>query len=267
MTTIVRRSSSSRTVRIVLPTVTALAILGVWEFAGRTGAIPSRYAPSPSTIAVNLAQLLGTAELWQDIAQTLLGWALSLLIASIIGIAAGLLLGSSRLLSAFFAPVVAFLRPIPSIAVIPIAVLLIGSGKQTEVSLATYAALWQMLIAALAAVGGIDPIARDTAAAYSLPRLYYLRRVVLVSMMPALATGLRIASATALIFCITSELLIGSPGLGSGLSNAREVGNLPKMYAYIFVIGILGTILTAALQAIERRALFWEPGRRTEATR
>lgn len=116
-----------------------------------------------------------------------------------------------------------------------------------------------MLVAAMSAVGSVDPVARDTARSFGVPQLTH---VLIPSMLPYLVTGIRIASATALIFCITSELLIGSPGLGAGLGAARSVGDLPRMYVYIVLIGVVGFGLDALFRALERKVLFWHESQR-----
>lgn len=252
--------------RLGLPTATILAVLIVWEILSRTGAIPQRYAPGPTSVAGALVGLAGTPDMWLGIWNTLVSWAVSLALAAVVGTLVGLALGSSRTASALLAPIIAFLRPIPSVALIPIAVFLIGTSARTGVFLATYAALWQMIIGAVGAAGSIDPVARETASAYSLPRGLTFRTVILRSMAPGIATSLRIASTTALVLSVTTELLVGAPGLGAELSQARGVGDLPDMYAYIVIIGILGSIITLGFQAGEKRVLFWDPANREEQT-
>ena len=252
-------------IRLLIPTVTILLIVAAWQLASVTNAIPSRFAPSPTQIAGELGRLLTTSELWESIGSTLTAWIQALAIAVFIGTVLGLLLGSSRNLSAFFRPVIEFLKPIPSIAMIPLVILTMGAGKSAEVFLATYAAVFQMLMSAISAVRDIDPVARDTAAAYSMPLWARVRYLIIPSMLPQLLTGVRIASNTALILCITSELLVGMSGLGNQLGQARSVGNLPVMYAYILVIGIVGFGLNSLLLSLQKRLLGWHESYRNEA--
>lgn len=248
--------------RIWLPAVAVVALLALWEASVRGGLLPLRYAPPPTVILAELGLALGERAVWAQLGATLAAWAASLAIAVAIGIPVGTGLGLSRPASAFFRPIIDFLRPIPSIAMIPILVLVIGTGTSTEILLAVYAALWQLLISAMAAARAVDPVAMDTARSFGLSRAARARHLLLPSMLPHLLTGLRVASATALILCITSELLIGSPGLGAGLGAARAVGDLPRMYAFIVLIGLLGLGLTTALQALGARTLFWHESQR-----
>lgn len=259
-----RPARSPRSLRVLrraaLPAGVVLGVLVLAQLAAVTGLAPASALPPPTAIAGDLVRLLVSSTLWVDVGQTALGWGAALGIAVVVGTAAGLLLGRLALVRAFVTPTVEFLRPIPSIALIPLVILTIGGGKQGEIALATYAALWQMLIAALYAAGSVDRVAEETARAFHLGRWHRLRWVTLPSMLPGLATGVRIASATSLIIVITSQILIGSPGLGRGLNLARSGGDLERMYAYIVVIGLVGLALNSGLRGLERLLLRGHPG-------
>jgi len=247
-----------------LPLGVVLGVLLLWQVLAVTGVLPRADFPPPTQVAAALGQLLTTPALWANVAATLGGWAASLAIAVVLGTALGVVLGRVRVVQALFTPVIEFLRPIPSIALIPLVILTIGGGKPGEIFLATYAAVWQMLVAAIFAVGSVDPVAAETARAFSFSRRDTLRWLTLPSMLPGLVTGVRIASATALIIVVTSEILIGVPGLGSGLNLARNAAAVDRMYAYIVVIGIVGYGLNAAIRAVERRVIGWHPSVRKE---
>ncbi|MBM9432410.1 ABC transporter permease [Flaviflexus equikiangi] len=252
-------------VRTGLAVGTALVLLLAWEIAALTDVIPTRFAPSPSQILGELGGMIATSALWSAIGATLYAWAQALALAVTAGTAIGLALGSSRYFSALFGPILDFLKPIPSIAMIPLVIFTIGSGKNAEVFLATYGAFFQMLMSSISATRMIDPVGRDTADAYSFGFWTRLRYVIVPSMLPQLMTGIRIASNTALIFCITAELLMGMAGLGSALGAAGSAGNLTVMYAYIVVIGIVGFSLNTGLLALQKRILSWHESYRNEA--
>ncbi|WP_054953113.1 ABC transporter permease [Flaviflexus massiliensis] len=255
-----------RSVRIGLPIITALIIIALWEVLAIADIIPQRFAASPSQIITQLVKMVGGSALWTAIGATLYAWIQALLIAILIGTVAGLIIGSSRYIAAFFKPIIEFLKPIPSIAMIPLVIIAMGSGKSSEVFLAAYAAVFQMLMAAISAVGTIDPVARDTASAYSFGFWARLRYLVVPSMLPQILTGVRIASNTALIFCITAELLVGMEGLGQSLGQAGAAANLPVMYSYIVVIGIVGLGLNMLLLTVQKWLLSWHESYRNEVT-
>ena len=86
------------------------------------------------------------------------------------------------------------------------------------------------------------------------------------SAVPYIATGIRIASAVALILAVTAELVIGASGLGREINVARSGNNLPVMYALIVATGLLGWLLNLTTTAGERRVLHWHPSQRGTAT-
>ena len=263
MTALAARTRGSDRLRSVgLPAAVALGLLLLLQLLTVTDVLPRTYLPPPTEVLGTLGRLLTGATLWSDIGSTVIGWGISLAIAVALGTVVGLLLGNLPAVQALLTPVIEFLRPIPSIALIPLVILTIGGGRNGEVFLATYAAVWQMLVAAIYATGTVDPVARQTAQAFGFSRLHTIRWVTLPSMLPGLVTGVRIASATALIITVTSEILIGVPGLGHGLNLARNAGDLERMYAYIVVIGVVGLVINIVFTAVSRRFLGWkEAGR------
>ena len=155
-----------------------------------------------------------------------------------------------------------FLRPIPSVALIPLAVLVYGTGLQSKVFLATFASFWPLLIQTIYGVQDVDPVATDTARAFQLGRFERLWRITVPSAVPYIATGIRIASSVALILCVTAELVIGSAGLGREINGASSGGNVDLMYAMIIATGLLGWLLNIAATMVERRVLHWHPSQR-----
>ena len=133
-----------------------------------------------------------------------------------------------------------FLRPIPSVALIPLAVLIYGQGLESKVFLVAFASFWPLLIQTIYGVQDVDPVATDTARSFGLGRLERMWRITVPSAVPYIATGIRISSAVALILAVTAELVIGAAGLGREINVARSGGNLDAMYALIVATGLLG---------------------------
>jgi ABC-type nitrate/sulfonate/bicarbonate transport system permease component len=156
---------------------------------------------------------------------------------------------------------------VPSVALIPLAILIYGSGLKSTAFLAAFAAFWQLIVQVLYGVQDVDPVAMDTARSFGFSRTQRLLRVTLPSAVPYIATGLRIASAVSLILTVTAELVIGSSGLGKAITEARSGGDVQLMYALIIATGLLGLILNMVFVQGERRVLHWHPSqRKSEAT-
>jgi ABC-type nitrate/sulfonate/bicarbonate transport system permease component len=181
------------------------------------------------------------------------------------GVGLGLLIGSVPALRAATASTIEFLRPIPSVALIPLAVLLFGTDLRSKLLLVVYASFWQVLVQVLSGTQDVDPVAMDTAHSYRLGRWARVRHVVWPTTLPYAVTGFRLAAAVALVLAITAELIIGSPGLGKEIAVAQTSGAVPAMYALVVVAGLLGVGVNLAARALERRVLAWHPSTRREA--
>jgi ABC-type nitrate/sulfonate/bicarbonate transport system permease component len=236
------------------------------ELAPRLGLVSDRYAPPTSEILATLAKQFGRGDFWLAVLDTVRTWLLGLVIAVALGVAIGVVIGSVPILRAATASTIEFLRPIPSVALIPLVVVLQGPTVAATLILVVYAAFWQVLIQVLAGVADIDPVASDTAHSYHLGRWARIRFLVWPTALPYVVTGVRLAATVALILTITGELVIGSPGLGQEIANARSSGAVPVMYALIVVTGLFGVAANVVTRTAERRALAWHPSMRTEVS-
>jgi ABC-type nitrate/sulfonate/bicarbonate transport system permease component len=242
-----------------------LGVLALLELLSRTGALASGSFPPVTDTLSTLWGELGTVRLWEAIGQTLQAWALGLGIAAGLAIPIGVTVGSSNLLYRSVRGIIEFLRPIPSVALIPLAILIYGQGLESTVFLAAFASFWVVLIQTLYGVQDVDPVASDTARSFGLNRAQRLFRVSLPSAFPYIATGIRLASTVSLVLAVTAELVIGSPGLGRSIEIARSSGNVRLMYALTVVTGLLGWFLNGLSSRVERRALHWHPSQRSRA--
>ncbi|TDC02248.1 ABC transporter permease [Actinomadura bangladeshensis] len=240
------------------------AVMAALELATIAGLLPEKTFPRISSDLRQLAELAGGGELWTAVGHTLQGWAISFGLAVVIAVLLGMAIGSSTVLHAATTAVIEFLRPIPSVALIPLVVLVLGTGLQSKIFLATFAAAWPVLIATIYGMRDVEPVALDTARSFRARPHDRLLSVVLPSAVPYIATGLRVASTTALILCVTAELVIGAPGLGQSITVAQAGGQYQLMYALIIATGLLGVLLNLVFVAIEKRLLRWHPSQRAQ---
>jgi ABC-type nitrate/sulfonate/bicarbonate transport system permease component len=249
----------------------ALGCLGLLTFAvvmeilPRSGLVDERYLPPTTDIIRALVDEAGTSQFWDATADTMQAWAIGLAIAVGAATISGLIIGIVPLLRTVTASTIEFLRPIPSVALIPLAVLLFGTGIRSSLLLIVYAAFWQVLVQVLYGTQDVDPIAIETARSFRLGRWRQLRYVIWPTTLPYLFTGLRLAAAVALVLAITSELIIGAPGLGNEIAVAQNSNAVPTIYALIVVTGILGVLINLVARFAERRALHWHASVRGEA--
>jgi ABC-type nitrate/sulfonate/bicarbonate transport system permease component len=253
----------------VLRSPIALGLVGLVLFGALiealpyTGIVKAEYFPPSSRIASALWYELGQPAFHTALADTIVTWLTGLAIALAAGIAVGVIIGSVPILREFTASTIEFLRPIPSVALIPGLIVLMQKPDAT-LFIVVYASFWQVLIQVLYGVGDVDPVARDTARSYRLGLWYWVRYVVWPTALPYVMTGIRLAAAVALILTITGELIIGSPGVGELINLEYTAGNVANMFALVVVTGLIGVIANIITRAAERRVLRWHPSVRGE---
>jgi ABC-type nitrate/sulfonate/bicarbonate transport system permease component len=239
-----------------------LCALALWELVVRTGLLSETSFPPMTDTVAELVRQLGTGDFWTAVLNTLQGWALGLGLAILLAVPAGILVGSSRLAYRALRVPIEFLRPIPSVALIPLAVLVYGTGLESKVFLAVFASFWPLFVQTMYGVQDVDPVVTDTARSFGLGRFERIWRIRLPAAVPYIATGVRISSAVALILAVTAELVIGSAGLGRSISVAQSGGAIDVMYALIIATGIIGWLLNILATRGERRVLHWHPSQR-----
>lgn len=241
-----------------------LTVLTVLEALSRTDVIRQDYLPAVTTVLAALVGELDSMTLWVRVWETLQAWAIGLGVAVVTGIPLGLAIGSNRVVYRAVRVLIEFLRPIPPVAVLPLAVLLFGTGVEMRVYLVAFAAFFPLLFQSLYGAQDVDPVARDTARAYGLGSFARFIWIVLPSAMPYIATGLRLSASIALIVTVATEIIVGSSGLGYALNEVRYANDIALMYGIIVVAGLLGLVIAVALRRLERHLLRWHASQRQE---
>ncbi len=242
----------------------AVILFAVLEALTRAELVTPEYLPPASSILGETFDLLTDrsflGELWTTLKACLIG----LVLASLVAIPLGLVLGLTEPAYKATIVLIEFIRPIPSVALIPLAILIYGRGTEMKVSLVIFACLWPLLFNTIYGVHSVDPVAVDTARAFGLNRRQIAARVYLRSASPFIFTGFKIATSIAVILAVSAELLAGgSGGIGILMLEASSVGNQKTVYAITIVTGLLGLVLLGALGLVERRLFSWRDAERS----
>jgi NitT/TauT family transport system permease protein len=229
------------------------------EVLAATGAIPRDFLPPASAVLLRAAALPAEPGFLTDLATTLGAWAAGVLLAVVAGVTLGLLLGGLPGVGAALRPVLEFLRPIPSVALIPLVSLILGAGLTTEVTLIGYASVWPVLFNTMYGLGEVDPVPRDTLRVFGFGRTEVMWRVSLPAAAPFIATGVRLAAAIGLILAVGTEILAGfGDGLGVFIAQAQQAvaGTLDVLAGTVWA-GAIGLLANAALAGLSQRAFGW----------
>jgi NitT/TauT family transport system permease protein len=235
------------------------------ELFARLGWLTS-YVPPPTTVFAALWTGLINGDISSQIGITLWVYVQGLALATVVSILVGILMGTYRPIFDALKIIVEFLRPVPSVAMIPLAILFFGLGQTMRISVITYAAFWPMLINTIYGVRAIDPQALDVARNFGITGSEALFRVTLPSALASIATGFRVSATIALVVTITTELIAGNSGIGFYISQMEQANRLPPMYAAIILTGILGYLLNTLYFTLEHKVVFWTPAARERVT-
>jgi len=259
------RSSSGRRWTLLRGVIGLLALFTIAEVISRSGIVDEVFLPPTSVVLVRVAELLVDPAFLGAVLATLQAWAIGLAICIVVSVTLGVLLGSSPSAYSASRAVIEFLRPIPSVALIPLAILVLGNDAEMKIALIVFSTSWPVLFNTIYGMHDVDPIAKLTAKSFGRGRLATLWEVSLPSATPFIFTGIRIAASVALIVAISAELLAGaSDGLGRWILDASATGNRPDLvYAATIITGLLGLAINGLLVVIERHFLSWQPALRS----
>lgn len=248
----------------VLPVVTVAVLLGAWQAVTAGGVVTPDQFPTMSDTVAALGGEVANGRLWPAVLATLQGWAIGMVITIGLGLVIGTALAFNVFAQRSAAPVIEIFKAIPAIAILPLVILVAGSTLPMKVFLICFAAFWPFVIQVIYGVRSMDPIVLDTARALGVRGIRRFLIVSLPSASPYLVTGMRIASAQALILSVVAELVGGAAGLGRNILLAQNTGVVayPTMYAYIIVAGLLGILLTGAFFLLEKKVMHWHESQR-----
>jgi NitT/TauT family transport system permease protein len=235
------------------------------EIFARLGWLTS-YVPPPTAVFAALWAGLLNGDISSQIGVTLWVYIRGLGLATTVAVIVGILMGTYKPVYDALKVIVEFLRPIPSVAMIPLAILFFGLGATMRISVITYAAFWPLLINTIYGVRAIDPQALDVARNFGITGYEALWRVTLPSALASIATGFRVSATIALVVTITTELIAGNSGIGFYISQMEQANRLPPMYAAIILTGILGYLLNSLYFTLEHKVVFWTPAARERVT-
>jgi len=175
-----------------------------------------------------------------------------LAIGSVIGLALGIAFGVSNVLDRLMEVTIEAIRPIPSIALLPIALIALGFGYRMEIVIVAFACVWPMLILSRTAVRGVEPRLMEVSRALRLTPVQRIIKIIIPAALPRIFVAFRLSAGIALIVAVTVEIAINPLGLGAGIMQAQQALRADLMLAYLVWIGIVGYALNLALVVVQR---------------
>ena len=215
--------------------------------------------PLPSSVLTSATDLVRNGMFLTSVGSTMLAWAEAMAATVVIGVSLGLLLGALPWAESALRPVIEFLRPIPSVVLIPLVLLIVQDNLKTELVVIVFASVWPVLINTIYGIRDVDPVAKETLRSFGFGPVAVAGRVSLPSAAPFIATGARIAASVALVVAIAAELIgTGMNGIGAYLINLESgTSATTPMIAVAVWAGLIGIVINAVFTGAERRVFRW----------
>ncbi|MFC7485653.1 ABC transporter permease [Knoellia pratensis] len=230
----------------------------VFEALRLLGVLPRASVPSTGEIVAAVAGSFSSGTMGEALGVTALAWLLGVLLAAGIGVPVGVMVGLSRWADSATGRAVELLRPIPVVALVPLAVVLFGIEVSMQVFLVALACVWPVLLGSRGGVRTVDPLQVETARTFGLGSVASVFRVVLPASVPAIVTALRIGASLGVVVAVGAQLISGSPGLGTLLVTSQNAGRNDIVWACLLVTGLFGVIVNVLLAAAERGIAGWQ---------
>ena len=243
---------------VLLGVLVFVIALAIWEVWARTASF--YFLPPISEVVRRAWDVWPSADFLSAAGASLKRLAAGFVIGAAAAVAIGLAMGSSPRVRSTLGPTAEFLRALPVIAVVPIAIVLLGVGDAMRVGVIAFGVFFPVLVATVEGVRAVTPEIRDSAALFRLSRVEQSVRVYLPAALPTIFAGLRTALSIGLVLVVISELNGEGHGLGVYIESQRALFNIPEVYVGIVFLGLLGYMLNRLFLVLERRILAWHHG-------
>lgn len=243
-----------------LASLLVLALLvAAWQWIADAGLVSRVFLPGPDRTFAAIVKGFSTGDLIIQTKQTVVRMIFGWLLASIVGVAVGAVIGISPVARTWLAPMLEFIRPIPASAVAPVAVVFLGLTDQMVLALIAFGSIWPMLLTTIHGVANVHPRLEEVSRNLRLSRLSYVFKIALPAALPDIIGGLRLGLTVALILAVVGEMITVQGGLGARILLAARAFRAPDIFAGVVLLGLIGFVSNELLSVIESRLLRWQP--------
>ncbi len=235
----------------------ALLFVALWQYVAQARLISPVFLPGPERVWDALVYGLTEGDLLSKTLRTIERMIYGWLLASLLGILLGAMIGVSETARAYIEPTLEFLRPLPASAMMPVAIVLLGLSDAMVLAVIAFGALWPMLLATVHGFAAVEPRLYQVSRALGLSHASIIWKIALPSAMPDILAGMRIGLTIALILAVVGEMLASRPGLGQALLLAARSFQSADLYAGVVLLGLIGYGSSVLLSAAESRLLRW----------
>ena len=237
--------------------VVAAGVVWIWQMVANSGAISPLFLPGPDKAWASLQRGFGSGVLLRQTLGTLQHMAFGWLVASVLAIGLGSLIGMFPVARRAVSPLLEFLRPLPASAVIPLAIAFMGLSNGMATFVIAFGTLWPMLLSTIHGFSSVEPRLYEVARSLNMGRIETIRKIVLPSALPDILAGMRISVTGALILSVVCEMIAGLDGLGHYIMVSARLYRSPDLFAGVILLGAIGYVSALLVSVAEGWLLRW----------
>ncbi|MFH9015915.1 ABC transporter permease [Streptomyces sp. NPDC017943] len=248
--------------RYALRVLSPVAALALWQvLTSKDVDLWLRFSqfPTVADVARAFGARMSGPDYWTDLTDSLTRILTGFLLAAVLGVATGVLVARSRLAEDLLGPLLEVVRPVPAIALVPVAILLFPSNEQGIVFITCTAAFFPVLVSTRHAVRALTPVWEEAVRTMGGGRWRVLGSVVLPGALPGVFGGLSVGIGVSWICVISAEMISGQYGVGYRTWQDYTVVDYPGVFVGMVTIGVLGWLTSTAVELLGRRLTRWLP--------
>jgi taurine transport system permease protein len=252
-----RKPGGRPALHLTISAVTVAVVLILWQLAVQSNLIDAVFLPSPSAILQRGIDMLGDGSLVLNVLASTRRVMVGFLLAALVSIPLGILMGSSKLCMSILGPFLTFLRPLPSMAWIPLSLLWFGITETQKYSIVFMGSIAPSLLYVIDATRSVDPLLIRAARNLGAKRRELMFGIILPAALPQIMTGMRVMLGVAWTCVISAELVAAREGLGFMIMNGREFFQTDTVVLGMVLISITVLVTNFVMRVIERSIIVW----------
>lgn len=238
--------------------IVIILFLLLWEFVPKVGIVERTFLPPFSEVIQAWWELLKSGELWRHFQASIFRSIFGFLLALVIAIPLGLVIGWYPLARDLLTPILELFRNTAALALLPVFILILGIGEVSKISIVLFACTWPVLLNTISAVKNVDPLLIKSARSMNISSFKLFYKVILPASVPTIFTGIRMAGTGAILVLIAAEMIGAKAGLGYFITYSQYNFLIAEMYAGIITISLLGLLINYGLSGAERYFSRWK---------
>ena len=253
-----RKEQAKNRLKQMLTIASPLFMLLLWEGLSRTGLVDSRFFPPPTAIIETFIEMAANGTLFDHLSISLMRIVGGFLLGVIPGVVLGLFIGMYSPVRHFFSPLIMALMPIPTLALLPIIIIIFGIGETSKLVTIAGSVFFPVVINTAAGVMNIDRIYVDVARNYGAGPKEFFFKIALPGSLPVMLEGIQMGQAIALLTIVAAEMMGANEGIGYLIWTSYKAFLLKEMYVGLVLISFFGYFFSLLLRWLQAKLLPWK---------